>query len=103
MRGYPRVLYPLWCLLPVFRFLPLHPLYQRLNTNTPYAMKLQDLAPEQLSALDEIVYRLNLIESANGRRSQRGFRVQGKFYFYFCDANQAARLIALRLANSATS
>ena len=66
-------------------------------------MKLSDVTTEQLSALDEIVYRSNLIESATGRRGQRGFRVQGKFYFYFCDANQAARLIALRLVNSATS
>lgn len=62
--------------------------------------QIADMNEVQLSALDEIVYRSNLIETAQGKR---GFRVQGKFHFYFCDANHAARLIALRLSQSATT
>mgnify|MGYP006921443471 CR=1 FL=1 len=62
--------------------------------------KIDTLTDEQLSALDEIVYRSGLIESAP--KARRGFSVQGKYYFYFCDANHAARLIALRLANAVT-
>ena len=63
--------------------------------------KLAALTEEQLSALDELVYRTNLVESAASAR--RGFRVQGKYFFYFHDAQHAARLVALRLASAATA
>ncbi len=60
---------------------------------------LDSLTEAQISALDELVYRMGVVETATGTR--RGFRVHGKFYFYFYDAQQAARLIAHRLAQSA--
>lgn len=69
-----------------------------MNTQTNET-KLMELDEVQLSALDEIVYRANLIESvARGLRGTRGFRVDGRFYSYYHDAAHAARLIAFRLS-----
>lgn len=61
-------------------------------------LSVDALDEAQLSALDEVIYRSNIIEPAKARGG-RGFRVQGRFYFYFFDANHAARIIALRLVN----
>ena len=76
---------------------------QRNKMNKAAAsLPVSAMSESQLSLLDEIIHRSRLIESCK-TKTNRGFRVHGRFYFYFHDANHAARVIALRMLNSSTA